>query len=66
MLKLLSDENIPLLVFSAGVGDVIEQAFLQRYQFTNNMHIIANWMEFSHEVNQLDSTYSMLLYNIYG
>ena len=50
ILELLNWEDIPLLVFSAGVGDVIEQCFVQRYKLHKNIHIIANWMSFSHEV----------------
>lgn len=50
ILELLQSQAIPLLVFSAGVGDIIEQCFVQRYKLYNNIHIIANWMSFSHEV----------------
>ncbi|XP_067942457.1 cytosolic 5'-nucleotidase 3-like [Watersipora subatra] len=49
VLDKLHVNDIPMLVFSAGVGNVIEQMFLQRYSLYDNIHIIANWMDFNHE-----------------
>ncbi|MCP9257978.1 5'-nucleotidase [Dirofilaria immitis] len=43
----LHDHNIPLIIFSAGVGNVID-FFLQKTLggFPNNVHIISNMMEY--------------------
>ncbi|KAG2182930.1 hypothetical protein INT44_005911 [Umbelopsis vinacea] len=43
-LKKCADINIPLLVFSAGVGDVIQEALNQHNMFYHNMHIVSNKM----------------------
>jgi len=52
-LDILHKADVPLLVFSAGVGDVIDECFKQRYKMFDNMHIIANWMDFNHQVNDI-------------
>lgn len=43
-LKTCSDMSIPLLVFSAGVSDVIEEALRQHSMLHDNMHIVSNKM----------------------
>eukprot|EP00127_Corallochytrium_limacisporum_P007158 Clim_evm31s243 gene=Clim_evmTU31s243 len=47
-LKCLRDANVPVLVFSAGLGDVIDEIFKQYMGGRDgNTHIIANWMKFN-------------------
>ncbi|KAM3586078.1 hypothetical protein VKS41_002608 [Umbelopsis sp. WA50703] len=43
-LKLCSAETIPLLVFSAGVSDVIHEVLKSHGMFFDNMHIVSNQM----------------------
>ncbi|KAA0187303.1 Cytosolic 5' nucleotidase III [Fasciolopsis buskii] len=46
---LLSQNHIPLLIFSAGLGDVI-QLLLQRFSMdTNNVRVVSNFMRFNNE-----------------
>ncbi|KAK3577134.1 hypothetical protein CHS0354_037467 [Potamilus streckersoni] len=41
--------SIPLLIFSAGVGDVIEEIIHQQSTLYDNMHIVSNYMDFDKE-----------------
>ncbi|KAJ2959428.1 hypothetical protein NQZ79_g5059 [Umbelopsis isabellina] len=43
-LKLCSDETIPLLVFSAGVSDIIHEVLKSHGMLFDNMHIVSNQM----------------------
>ncbi|THD26601.1 Cytosolic 5' nucleotidase III [Fasciola hepatica] len=46
---LLSEQQIPLLIFSAGLGDVI-QLLLQRFSMdTSNVRVVSNFMHFNNE-----------------
>ncbi|KAM9837205.1 7-methylguanosine phosphate-specific 5'-nucleotidase-like [Aulostomus maculatus] len=42
----LAEHQIPLLIFSAGVGDVLEELIRQNRVFHPNVHIISNYMDF--------------------
>ncbi|XP_034564488.1 7-methylguanosine phosphate-specific 5'-nucleotidase-like [Notolabrus celidotus] len=42
----LTEQQIPLLIFSAGVGDVLEEVIQQNQVFHPNVHIISNYMDF--------------------
>ncbi|XP_019120326.2 7-methylguanosine phosphate-specific 5'-nucleotidase isoform X1 [Larimichthys crocea] len=42
----LAEQQIPLLIFSAGVGDVLEEVIQQNHVFHPNVHIISNYMDF--------------------
>ncbi|XP_049615457.1 7-methylguanosine phosphate-specific 5'-nucleotidase-like isoform X1 [Syngnathus scovelli] len=44
----LAHRNVPLLIFSGGVGDVLEEVIRQHGVFHPNIHIIANYMDFDH------------------
>ncbi|XP_065834287.1 7-methylguanosine phosphate-specific 5'-nucleotidase A-like [Oscarella lobularis] len=46
LFELLHRHNVPLLVFSAGLGDIIREILRQRSVFYPNMHIVSNFMEF--------------------
>lgn len=42
----LAEQHVPLLIFSAGVGDVLEEVIRQNDVFHPNVHIISNYMDF--------------------
>uniref|UniRef100_A0A3P9QGZ7 5'-nucleotidase n=1 Tax=Poecilia reticulata TaxID=8081 RepID=A0A3P9QGZ7_POERE len=44
----LAEQRVPLLIFSAGVGDVLEEVIRQNRAFHPNVHIISNYMDFDH------------------
>ncbi|KAK5601428.1 hypothetical protein CRENBAI_026636, partial [Crenichthys baileyi] len=44
----LAEHRVPLLIFSAGVGDVLEEVIRQNDVFHPNVHIISNYMDFDH------------------
>lgn len=47
---MLHKYNVPLLLFSAGIGDVIEEVIRQQLKITDNMRIVSNYMEFNGNV----------------
>ncbi|XP_057681282.1 7-methylguanosine phosphate-specific 5'-nucleotidase-like [Corythoichthys intestinalis] len=44
----LAHRNVPILIFSGGVGDVLEEVIRQHGVFHPNVHVIANYMDFDH------------------
>ncbi|XP_058477357.1 7-methylguanosine phosphate-specific 5'-nucleotidase-like [Solea solea] len=42
----LAEHQVPLLILSAGVGDVLEEVIRQNNVFYPNVHIISNYMDF--------------------
>ncbi|XP_047231960.1 7-methylguanosine phosphate-specific 5'-nucleotidase-like isoform X2 [Girardinichthys multiradiatus] len=44
----LAEHRVPLLIFSAGVADVLEEVIRQNDVFHPNLHIISNYMDFDH------------------
>ncbi|CAG5905910.1 unnamed protein product, partial [Menidia menidia] len=44
----LAEHQVPLLIFSAGIGDVLEEVIRQNDVFHPNVHIISNYMDFDH------------------
>ncbi|XP_071486042.1 cytosolic 5'-nucleotidase 3-like [Diadema antillarum] len=49
MFRRCDDAGVPLLVFSAGVGDILSEAISQFSQFFPNMQVISNLMDFDDE-----------------
>ncbi len=45
----LNSHDIPLLIFSAGQGDVIEEFFRYRKKLNANLHIVSNFYEYDAE-----------------
>ncbi|CAO3610359.1 unnamed protein product [Cunninghamella blakesleeana] len=41
------DLDVPFLVFSAGIGNIIEQILKNRQLYFDNMHIVSNMMKFN-------------------
>ena len=50
LLQQLDNCQVPLLVFSAGIGDIIEEVFRQRSKMYDNIKIVSNFMHFNQEV----------------
>lgn len=48
-LNYLSVHNIPLLIFSSGIGNLIEGYLKKENSLTNNIHILSNTFEFNEE-----------------
>jgi 5'-nucleotidase len=46
MMAYLRENNVPMLVFSAGMGDVIEEILRVQGQLTPNVHVISNRFKF--------------------
>jgi len=44
--KTLSSKNIPVLILSSGLGDVIEGVLKKKKSLTKNIHVISNFFEF--------------------
>ncbi|XP_071776447.2 7-methylguanosine phosphate-specific 5'-nucleotidase-like [Centroberyx gerrardi] len=44
----LAEHQVPLLIFSAGVGDILEEVIRQNHVFHPNVRIISNYMDFDH------------------
>ena len=45
----LKKNNIPMLIFSAGLGDVIKGFLEQKNKISKNIHVISNFFEFDEE-----------------
>ncbi len=50
MIDTLHQNNVPLLIFSAGLGNVIEEVIDQQSAMTSNMKIVSNMMKFDEQV----------------
>ena len=49
----LRKHNVPLLIFSAGVGDVVVEAVKQRAALHDNVKVVSNFMDFDSQVLQI-------------
>lgn len=49
LIEILYQHNVPLLIFSAGVGDVLREALEQKSHFHPNMEIVSNFMDFDEQ-----------------
>uniref|UniRef100_A0A8C0VNL0 5'-nucleotidase, cytosolic IIIB n=1 Tax=Cyanistes caeruleus TaxID=156563 RepID=A0A8C0VNL0_CYACU len=43
----LHKNNVPLFIFSAGVGDILEEIIRQANVFYSNVNVVSNYMDFS-------------------
>ncbi len=56
MIEMLHRHAVPLLVFSAGIGDILIEAIkLQSTFYEDNMHVVSNCMEFNDEVGAVQN-----------
>lgn len=47
LFELVERYNIPLLIFSAGLGNILKEVITQRYgRLGQQTHIVSNWMLF--------------------
>lgn len=53
-------EQVPLLLFSAGIADVIAEALRQQARMPNTCHIVSNEMVFDDEGHLTGKSYSRL------
>ncbi|KAF7652611.1 hypothetical protein LDENG_00094560 [Lucifuga dentata] len=44
--KVFFDHQVCLLIFSAGIGDILEEVIRQNHVFHPNIHVISNYMDF--------------------
>ncbi|KAG0169151.1 5'-nucleotidase, cytosolic III [Apophysomyces sp. BC1015] len=49
VLSMCRDNTVPFLVFSAGIGNIIEQILRKAGLYHDNMHIVSNMMKFNEE-----------------
>lgn len=42
--------NVPVLVFSAGMGDILEQVLKHFNVYTNNVKVVSNFFKYDEEV----------------
>lgn len=48
----LHEHSIPLLIFSAGIGDILEEIILQAGVFHSNVKVFSNYMDFDETVSR--------------
>uniref|UniRef100_A0A8C8WUY8 5'-nucleotidase, cytosolic IIIB n=2 Tax=Panthera TaxID=9688 RepID=A0A8C8WUY8_PANLE len=53
----LYQNNIPLFIFSAGIGDILEEIIRQMKVFHPNIHIVSNYMDFDEDVAERRERY---------
>ncbi|XP_063955209.1 cytosolic 5'-nucleotidase 3-like [Lytechinus pictus] len=51
LFRKLSEADVPCLVFSAGIGDILSEAIRQFSQFFPNMQVVSNFMDFDDQDN---------------
>ena len=49
MLKNLNDAQVPVMIFSAGVGDILEEVLRRTNSYHSNTKVVSNCMEFNEE-----------------
>jgi len=53
MFRSLNEQSVPLLIFSAGVGDVIEETIRQKLTYYPNIKVVSNFMDFDNDVGPI-------------
>uniref|UniRef100_A0A3Q2D6B9 5'-nucleotidase, cytosolic IIIB n=1 Tax=Cyprinodon variegatus TaxID=28743 RepID=A0A3Q2D6B9_CYPVA len=53
----LHEHGIPLLIFSAGIGDILEEVIRQANVFHSNVKVISNYMDFDESVEERKQSY---------
>ena len=61
MMTQLHRFSVPLLIFSAGVGDVIELTLQREGLMYNNVKIVSNFMDFNHQVSSVSHPFNKFL-----
>lgn len=64
-IDLVQLHKVPLLIFSAGIANIIEQVFLKKYgKLEETTHIISNWIHF--DENDVIDSFSEPLIHMYN
>ena len=50
LLQELHEHKVPVLIFSAGLGDIIERVVVQQAHMHSNIKIVSNYMDFDNQV----------------
>uniref|UniRef100_A0A8C9ZZG0 5'-nucleotidase, cytosolic IIIB n=1 Tax=Sander lucioperca TaxID=283035 RepID=A0A8C9ZZG0_SANLU len=53
----LYEHSIPLLIFSAGIGDILEEVIRQAGVFHPNVKVFSNYMDFDESVEERKQSY---------
>uniref|UniRef100_A0A3B3Q7X8 5'-nucleotidase, cytosolic IIIB n=1 Tax=Paramormyrops kingsleyae TaxID=1676925 RepID=A0A3B3Q7X8_9TELE len=53
----LDKKEIPLVIFSAGIGDVLEEVIIQAGVFHSNIMVFSNYMDFDEKVEDWRESY---------
>lgn len=56
----LHEHSIPLLIFSAGIGDILEEVIRQAGVFHSNVKVFSNYMDFDESVSSHTTNYSFI------
>ena len=59
-LKQLHDKSIPVIIVSAGIGNVIEQFLKDNDSYYDNIYIISNFISFNEDGNIKSYTYDLI------
>ena len=52
LFHLLATHDVPLLIFSAGLGDLIEEVMNHHAKIDPNIHIVSNYMSYNEQVRK--------------
>jgi len=63
-MKKLAEHKIPLLIFSAGIGNVIEELLKQKRLLLDNVRIVSNFMNFNDDVCSYSLSFLTILFGI--
>lgn len=56
----LHEHSIPLLIFSAGIGDILEEVIRQAGVFHPNVKVFSNYMDFDESVSSHTTNYDLI------
>lgn len=59
----LHQHNVPVFIFSAGLGDVLEEIIRQAGVYTPNIKVVSNFMDFDDNVSPFLCFCSCLMFN---
>ncbi len=60
MFSQLHRHAIPFLIFSAGLGDIIELVIKQQSKMYDNIKVVSNYMDFNHQVRCIMTLFEIL------
>ena len=60
----LHKHNVPLLIFSAGIGDVVMETVRQRAMLYDNVKVVSNFMDFDSQVGMISCILTQMLFKL--